>query len=526
MNRNSDDLRLRLANMRRALTAPAASIVGYAELLSESAGDAGLGDFEPDLERIRQAATQLHGMVDALVEQGALDKILAEDNLEEAQRHLRHDLRTPINAIKGYAEMLAEDLQDDGGPEDLLADFHRIIGEADTLLASLDQIVRNLEGGEEDTAAGGADEQEMAVLAELISQAPERGLPERTGKILVVDDIEANRDVLSRRLTRDGHEVATASGGIPALEMMGRENFDVVLLDLMMPDMNGLEVLQRVRADEALRDVPVIVVSAIDEVDSAIRCIEAGAEDYLPKPANPVLLRARLNACLERQAWRAREQQYLADLQVEKDKSDQLLLNILPGQIIQRLNDGEQIIADRFEDVAVLMADIVGFTSLTVATAPTVMVRRLNRLFSDFDALTREFGVEKIKTIGDAYLAVAGLPEPHDDAAGAVARMALAMMQAAETQNETETPHLRLRIGLHHGPVIAGIIGTHKFVYDIWGDTVNMASRMEALSLSDHIHMTGAMTRHLGKKFDYESRGTMAIKGIGRLETFFLNGEN
>ncbi len=510
MSSETQPLKLQLANMRRALTTPAASILGYAELLSGAVAQAGLDGFEDDLARIRQAALELHAQVEALAEPSAMRAILAQDDVTEAQRQLRHDLRTPINAIKGYAEMLAEDLADDPGQAALLADFEKIVGEADGLLGDLDAIVRNLDGAANDDGGngnygdGGKTARDIDALANVIL-APTAAKPViKTGTILVVDDIEANRDVLSRRLGRDGHQVRTADGGRAALAALAEGDVDVVLLDLLMPDMSGLEVLRELRQDVRLRQIPVIVVSALDETDSAIRCIEAGAEDYLPKPINPVLLRARLNACLERQAWRARERQYLRDLTEEKEKSDKLLRNILPSQIITRLNAGEKIIADRFENVAVLMADIVGFTALSTKTAPTLMVRRLNQLFSVFDRLCHDHGVEKIKTIGDAYLAVAGLPQAHDDPAGAAARMALGMIAAAETLNRQEAQHMQLRIGLHIGPVIAGIIGTHKFVYDVWGDTVNLASRMEANSLPDHINLSPAMARQLDGRFDLD----------------------
>ena len=525
----SEEIRLRLVRVRQLLSAPAATIVGFAELLSENVAEAGLDDFSSDLARIMTAAGNLKAMVADLLESEAASNLLDGRDIEESERRLRHDLRTPINAIKGYAEMLAEDLEDDGGHEELLTDFSSIVSEADKLLADIDRIVAIVQGGELDVATTAENDERMAFaqVADLIALSREVEVA-HTGTILVVDDIEANRDLLSRRLSRDGHRVLTADGGRRALEMLGDSDsdsdIDVVLLDLLMPDMNGLEVLQHMRSDDALHDTPVIVVSALDETDSAIRCIEAGAEDYLAKPVNPILLRARLNACLERRQWQEKERLYLSQLQQEKDKSDRLLLNNLPSEVIERLNAGESVIADRYDEVTVVVSDIVGFTNLATEVSPSVLVERLNRLFSEFDRVAPELGVEKIKTVGDAYMAVSGLPTANPDHAASIARMALAMRDAAEEQNKNETPRMELRIGLHSGPVIAGIIGTHKFVYDIWGDTVNLASRMEQNSLPGHILMTGAVARRLGNEFVYESRGRIAIKGIGRLETFYLEG--
>ena len=190
-----------------------------------------------------------------------------------------------------------------------------------------------------------------------------------------------------------------------------------------MPDLNGFEILQRLKADEHLHDIPVIMVSGLQETDSVIRCIEAGAEDYLPKPFNPVLLRARISACLERKRWRDRERRYVERIELEKAKHEALLRNILPGEIVTRLNDGEVVIADRVEEATILFADLVGFSAIAARLPPARLVARLNGIFSEFDALCRRWQIEKIKTIGDAYMAAAGLPQPRADHAKVIGRV-------------------------------------------------------------------------------------------------------
>src|SRR5262249_39706742 len=162
------------------------------------------------------------------------------------------------------------------------------------------------------------------------------------------------RDLLSRRLLRDGRLARTAEDGPAALAALAAEDFDLVLLDLMMPGMSGFEVLCRLKADERARHIPVIMISALDELDSTVRCIEAGAEDYLPKPFNPVLLRARIGACLEKKRLRDREQAMLDELRAEKERSEALLLNILPRKIIERMRRGETVIADHVADATIL----------------------------------------------------------------------------------------------------------------------------------------------------------------------------
>src|SRR5205085_10377499 len=190
----------------------------------------------------------------------------------------------------------------------------------------------------------------------------------------------ANRARLSRRLTRDGHLITTAENGAAALALAGSSKFDLVLLDLMMPGLSGFEVLCRLKADERTGDIPVVMISALDEIDSAVRCIEAGAEDYLPKPFNPVLLRARIAACLERK-------RLLDELRAEQQRSEALLLNILPRAVIARMRQGETQIADLIPEATVLFSDLVDFTGLSATLAPEETVKLLGILFSQFDDL-------------------------------------------------------------------------------------------------------------------------------------------
>ncbi|NJP07257.1 MAG: response regulator [Chloroflexaceae bacterium] len=349
-------------------------------------------------------------------------------------------------------------------------------------------------------------------------------MTEEHGYILVVDDNRLNRIKLSRSLEQQGHRVALAENGLQTLEMVRAEAFDLVLLDIMMPEMDGYEVLARMKRDSALRDIPVIVISALDELESAVRCIEMGAEDYLPKPFDPVLLRARLNASLEKKRLRDQEQAYLRQLQIEQEKSERLLLNILPAPIAERLKQGQQIIADSFTDVTVLFADIVGFTTLASQMPPTELVILLNDIFSTFDQLAEEHQLEKIKTIGDAYVVVGGLPMPRADHAEAIANMALDMQQAITQFRVADTQSLSIRIGIHTGPVVAGVIGTRKFSYDLWGDTVNTASRMESHGVSGSIQVTPETYERLHERYLFEPRGCIPVKGKGELMTYLLTG--
>ena len=251
---------------------------------------------------------------------------------------------------------------------------------------------------------------------------------------------------------------------------------------------------------------------------SALRCSSTW------KPFNPVLLRARISACLERKRWRDRERQYVERIELERQRHEALLRNILPGQIVTRLNNGELVIADRIEQATILFADLVGFTAAASRITPAVLVNNLNRIFSAFDDLCRSLQIEKIKTIGDAYMAAAGVPMPRADHAEVIADFALAMLAALERVNAVAEVPFQMRIGIHTGPVVAGVIGSHRFLYDIWGDTVNLASRLESHGLPGRIHVSPQTSRMLAGHYDLQARGLINLRGIGKVKTSFLTG--
>jgi adenylate cyclase len=521
-----------VAYVRQELSAPAIAIMGYAEILMDDAAQANRSQLTDDLRRILDASRTLHRLIVNLLDPATIHQAAGSVDLAEYRRTLRHDLRTPINAIKGYGEMLREDAADEG-EEALVADLDRLLGEATLLLDRIDGLV-TFSGGNAAPSAGAGAAAEIGAPARMVESllkavrpvtAQEADLVAvQPSRILVVDDNASNRDLLTRRLQRQGHTVLQAEDGTIALAMVDNQAPDLVLLDLMMPGISGYDVLASLKNDPRFRDIPVIMISALTELDSIVRCIEAGADDYLAKPFEPTLLRARVGASLERKHLRDREREMIEALRIEKERSEQLLLNILPKEIVARLNAGETMIADQMSNVTILFADLVAFTKLSSRLSAGDLVRLLNGLFSEFDRLALGLGVEKIKTVGDAYMVAGGLPEPRADHAHAVADMALAMIQTVERMNCELPMPLQMRIGIHSGDVVAGVIGTHKFVYDIWGDTVNIASRMESHGMPNRIQISAATHRHLRERFRLQPHGSVDVKGKGPMETYFLLG--
>jgi adenylate cyclase len=520
-----------VAYVRQELSAPSIAIMGYAEILMDDAVQANRGELTDDLQRILDASWTLHRLILSLLDPAIIHRTDGSADLAEFRRTLRHDLRTPINAIKGYGEMLREDAAD-GGAETLVADLDKLLGEATLLLDRIDGLV-TFSGGDAPPSDGtGSAATEIGVPARMVESllkavrpitAKEADLVAvQPSRILVVDDNASNRDLLTRRLQRQGHTVLEAEDGARALALVEKEALDLVLLDLMMPGISGYDVLALLKSDPRSREIPVIMISALSELDSIVRCIEAGADDYLAKPFDPILLRARVGSSLEKKHMRDREREIVEALRIEKERSEQLLLNILPNAIVARLNRGETVIADQLSDVTILFADLIDFTTLSSRLSAKDLVRLLNGLFSEFDRLALDLGVEKIKTVGDAYMLAGGLPEPRTDHAHAVADMALAMIEAVKRANcDLPTP-LQMRIGIHSGDVVAGVIGTHKFAYDIWGDAVNIASRMQSHGIANRIQVSAATHRHIHERFRLEPHGTVDIKGKGPMETFIL----
>ena len=487
------------------------------------------------------------------------------------------------------------------------------------------------------------------------------------GVIVIVDDNPTNLGVLFDFLTDSGFRVLVAQDGESAIQKVEYARPDLILLDVMMPGIDGFETCRRLKANSSTQDIPVIFMSALSETVDKVTGFNLGAVDYVTKPIQQEEVKARVNTHLtirslykrlqaqnlqlqqeikERQQaeeslrqteekyrsifenasegifqatpqgryitanpalasiygyespeelisqiWNIGKQLYvepmrsddlaallemedtLSDfesqvyrkdgsmiwiseniravrdasgtllyyegtvsditerrqsevaLQQARKRAELLLLNILPQPVAERLKRGQRTIAESFEEVTVLFADLVDFTKFSTQTSPTQLVKILNEIFSKFDRLADKHRLEKIKTIGDAYMVVAGLPTPRKDHAQAIAVMALDMKEAIKQFNAENQQSFRLRIGINTGPVVAGVIGIKKFSYDLWGDTVNIASRMESLTLPDCIQVTAATYERLRDEYVFEERYPIHVKGKGEMITYLLTSK-
>lgn len=494
-----------LIGIAQRLSGPAEAIAGFQDIVLEELRKTGPREALDDALKVQSAARDLLARVAAIK--------TGEAQTADKNR-LRHDLRTPVNAILGYSELIVEDFGARIAPS-VLADIRTVIGECAILVGQIDKVLDPAPA----SAQTGIDSLAATSLEETLSAA-HHGRDALTGRILVVDDTAQNRDLLRRQLVRHGHEVITAASAAEALELSEREDFDLALVDILMPDINGIELLSRLKAQTAWRRIPVIMVSGLDDIHAVTRCIEAGAEDYLEKPVDQVLLDSRVRACLEKRHWQLREQEYVARIEYERDRADALLHAMLPAPVIRRLRSGEEVIADRFEAATVVFADIVDFTPMAARIPPAELVQRLSEMFLIFDDIAEAHGIEKIKTIGDAYMAACGVPEAREDHAPRAFGFARDLIRATTGPGHD----LTIRVGLHSGPVIAGLVGRTRFVYDIWGETVNLASRLEASGAPGRIHISDAACRVLVDQFVAEPEArTRTLKGVGEITTFMVD---
>ena len=337
-------------------------------------------------------------------------------------------------------------------------------------------------------------------------------------RILIVDDEIFNVDYMEQEIQDLGFETVCAYDGPEALEKVSSEKPDLVLLDIMMPGMNGYEVLSRLKDDPQTRDIPVIIISALSDMHNIVRGIELGAEDYLVKPFNDVLLRARIHNSLQKRSWRLQEIQYLQQIEEEKQHVDELLHVILPEAVVLELKATNHVEPREHPNVAVLFADVVDFTPYCGQHSPQDVLSNLQALVVAYEQLAVKHSLQKIKTVGDAFMAAGGLLQPLENPVRNCVECGIEMIEVAR-----QIPAgWQIRVGIHYGSVIAGLVGKQQYLFDIWGDTVNLAQRMENNGKINAVNLSSAALERIHGQFNTKSLGLVEIKGKGAQEIFYI----
>ncbi len=327
-----------------------------------------------------------------------------------------------------------------------------------------------------------------------------------SARLLVADDNKVNRLLLSRSLEQQGHRVSLAVDGLMAMEMLRSQTFDLLLLDIEMPQMDGFEVLAALKADRALRDLPVIVTSSVEGIANVVRCIEQGAEDYLPKPLNAVLLKARLQACLEKKRLR--------------DQQKEMVRRFATAEVADDLQQSGFSLGGKRVVGTVMFSDIRGFTALVERQSPEETIELLNTYYTlMFEAITGAGGVVN-QMVGDGLMAIFGAPLPLADHSAAAARAALEMLELVDLLNAERLAEgkvaIAIGIGIATGEMVAGYTGTQqRATYTCIGDTVNLAARLEAHTkqVNRAVLLDGEARLALGSAFAPDDMGPVLFKG-------------
>jgi len=460
--------RFYLARRRQDLLAPIHALIELVDLLSAEEKIGACVPIVADLHKIKLHAERMATMIQSALDPGR--------SVDEASQTLDDELPNCLTPILGYGEDLAR-----VASRYFLDSFANEFREVDGLghrvqylaQATVEQL-RSPEGSafvedvnhylERIPAPGAGDDDALSPSAE-------------PGRILVAEDNAGIRDLLCEYLRSQGHDVVPARDGAEALELLKAGDLDLVMTDIEMPRADGFAVIERLRSDPRCHNIPVIVISGRSELDAIAHCIKMGAEDYLPKPFNRVILKARVDACMEKKRLRDRTEQ-------ERLRYTDLLNAILPGPVVKELVETDAVKPRRREGVAVLFADIVGFTQYCDdhSDCPEFVVQHLRRLFEAWEKEASALGVQKIKTIGDAFMAASGLLEEVPNPVIDCVKLGMRMIEFTQKLRDSAGHALgfELRVGVHVGTVVSGVLGRRQSLFDLWGDTVNIAARVES----------------------------------------------
>ena len=341
-------------------------------------------------------------------------------------------------------------------------------------------------------------------------------------RLLIADDEPFNLDFLIQELEELDYEIITAVNGQEVLTEVAQAAPDLILLDIMMPILDGFATLAELKSKPSTRDIPVILISAHTDLSRVIRGIEMGAEDYLPKPFDPILLQARIRNSLEKKQWHDQEKQYLQQIEAEKRRADELLHVIFPPAVVEELKTTNVVKPRLYQNVAVLFADIVDFTAYCDTHSPEDVVLNLQLLVHAYERLALKYQMQKIKTIGDAFMAASGLLQPLNDPVLNCIKCGCEMIKAAH-----KVPaQWHVRVGIHVGPVMAGVVGYRQYLFDLWGDTVNIAQRIESNGRDNAVNLSVVAWEQVAHYVKNPLRHVADIKGKGELEILTIDSNN
>ncbi|NOQ24811.1 MAG: response regulator [Bacteroidales bacterium] len=344
-------------------------------------------------------------------------------------------------------------------------------------------------------------------------------------KILIIEDDPICEKIIHHILENTGQnlQLIKAHNGIEALTILKKETPDLILTDWDMPNMSGIEFCKKIRANQDFENIPVIMCTGIKTSSENLKtAFESGVVDFIRKPIDKVELMSRVNSMLMLSESYQTIKKQKEEIEAEKEKSDKLLLNILPQEIANDLKEFGEIKPKLYKDVTVFYSDIVGFTAKTMKIDLHILLSELNDIVKAFDSIMDKNSCEKIKTVGDAYVAVCGLPTTNSKHAENIINAAIDTIAYLKERNKKSKYNWEIRVGIDTGAVMGGVIGTNKYIYDIFGDPVNTASRLEQNSKTMRIHLTETTYKLVKNKYEFEEQPPLEVKGKGKMKMFFI----
>jgi CheY-like chemotaxis protein/signal transduction histidine kinase len=506
------DTRAAVARLRHDLRTPMNAILGYGSVLAIEAEELGIAPLMPDVQRIQSAAKKLLEQIDHLLPSGPE---AADVEVSSIRTRLHEALVGPATELVQRSEAL---LAKASTSERASADLERQLGATRTLLETVQQLASPsapAPGG----AAGARFDQVLGRLRQTAETAPAVA---RAGTLLVVDDDAMNRDLLTRQLVREGYAVFTAASGKEALDKLRLQDFDLVLLDVMMPEMDGIQVLERIQQDPSLCEIPVLMISALDEIESVARCIDKGAADYLAKPFDPVLLRARVSAPLQIHQLRQDVRRAAEELEQNRTSIDSLMRSVVPPPLSSSLRGGERIACAQYADVTAVVAQLAGLDAIAARQGAAETIERVSATLAAFERCARAQGLELVRATGGAYTAIVGAPEWREDHAERAADFALELLQALRTVSETGRERAEVRIGVNTGPLMIGAAAGDRIVFGMWGEAVSTAEAIASQAPGGTIQVSAGTRAKLSGKFAIGNPHVIEVASHGHLRTYPL----
>jgi class 3 adenylate cyclase/CheY-like chemotaxis protein len=438
---------------------------------------------------------------------------IVEAEQDEFLGTLRHDLNNPLTALHGNAELLLS-LEEQAGSGELVAEFELINDYCELYRRRIGR----LRVSEAEKPSSVEVMTDPAAVEGVIVGEKAPSIDVVPGRVLLVDDNALTRAAIAQLLEAGGHSVTQAASGDEALQIVNdaeMDTIDVVLLDVRLGEMDGCQVLQEIKRMTWMEHVPVVMISAVDDLNVVARCISAGADDYLFKPVNFSLLQSRLKNCLTRVRQQREHEELIDEHNEQKKRLENILRDLFPDRVVHELIGQGDIPPRRYSELAVMFCDIVGFTSYCDANQdhPQEVVAKLRRLFEEFEKIADAHKVEKIKTIGDCFMGACWTDKVANN-------VEICIRCGEQMREEAHREGWKLRIGIHCGPVIAGKVGNRQYCFDLWGDAVNTAARVQTAAEEDSITLSREAWTKVQNVCYGRDLGSIDVRGKGPLRMY------